>query len=82
MKNKLFLVALIVSPVFAHFLSITSAYADAIYDPATGTITLTSVLAGDGSSQTESIYATNVQVTVGEILSMGKAWPPYIHPSP
>jgi hypothetical protein len=48
MKNKLFLVALIVSPVFAHFLSITSAYADAIYDPATGTITLTSVLAGDG----------------------------------
>ena len=82
MKNKLFLVALIVSPVFAHFLSITSAYADAIYDPATGTITLTSVLAGDGSSQTESIYATNVQVTAGEILSMGKAWPPYIHPSP
>ena len=35
MKNILFLVTLIVSPVFAHFLSITSAYADAIYDPAT-----------------------------------------------
>ena len=82
MKNKLSLVALIVSSVFAHFLYITSAYADAVYDPATGTITLTSVLAGDGSSQTESIYAKNVQVTAGEILSMGKAWPPYNHPSP
>ena len=52
MKNILVLVALIVSPFFANFLSITSAYADAVYDPATGTITLTSVLAGDGSSQT------------------------------
>jgi hypothetical protein len=68
--------------LFSHFLFITSAYADAVYDPATGTITLSHVLAGDGSSKTESIYATNVQITPGAILSMGKAWPPYIHPSP
>jgi len=68
--------------LFSHFLFITSAYADAVYDPATGTITLSHVLAGDGSSKTESIYATNVQITPGAILSMGKFWPPYIHPSP
>ncbi len=68
--------------VVLHFWFIASAYADAVYDPATGTITLSHVLAGDGSSKTESIYATNVQITPGAILSLGKAWPPYIHPSP
>ena len=68
--------------LFSHFLFITSAYADAVYDPATGTITLSHVLVGDGSSKTESIYATNVQITPGAILSMGKDYPPYIHPSP
>ena len=79
MKHKLLNIPLV---IIAHFFFTTVAHADAVYDPATGIITLSHVLAGDGSGKTESIYATNVQVTAGEILSMGKAWPPYIHPSP
>ena len=57
-------------------------FADAVYDPITNTITLSHVLAGDGSNQTESIYATNVKITASEILSEGLSWPPFIHPSP
>ena len=57
-------------------------FADAFYDPITNTITLSHVLAGDGSNQTESIYATNVKITASEILSEGLSWPPFIHPSP
>ena len=79
MKHKLLNIPFV---IIAHFFFTTVAHADAVYDPATGIITLSHVLAGDGSGKTESIYATNVQVTAGEILSMGKAWPPYIHPSP
>ena len=79
MKHKLLNIPFV---IIAHFFFTTVADADAVYDPATGIITLSHVLAGDGSGKTESIYATNVQVTAGEILSMGKAWPPYIHPSP
>ena len=58
------------------------AFADAIYDPSTNTITLSHVLAGDGSNQTESIYATNVRITASEVRNEGLSWPPFIHPSP
>ena len=57
-------------------------FADAIYDPMTNTITLSHLLAGDGSNQTESIYATNVKITASEVRSEGLSWPPFIHPSP
>ena len=57
-------------------------FADAIYDPSTNTITLSHLLAGDGSNQTESIYATNVKITASEVRSEGLSWPPFIHPSP
>ena len=57
------------------------AFADAIYDPSTNTITLSHVLAGDGSNQTESIYATNVIITASEVRNEGLSWPPFIHPS-
>ncbi len=46
MKNILFLVTLIVSFIFAHFLSITSAYAAAIYDTATVVVGATSSFFG------------------------------------
>ena len=36
-------------------LQIGRVFADAIYDPSTNTITLSHLLAGDGSNQTESI---------------------------
>ena len=51
-------------------------FADAIYDPSTNTITLSHLLAGDGSNQTESIYATNVKITASEVRSEGLSWPP------
>ena len=57
-------------------------FADAIYDPSTNTITLSHLLAADGSNQTESIYATNVKITASGVLSEGLSWPPFIHPSP
>ena len=57
-------------------------FADAIYDPTTNTITLSHLLAGDGSNQTESIYATNVKITASEVRSEGLSWPPFIHPEP
>ena len=56
--------------------------ADSVFDPSTNTITLSHVLAGDGSSQTESIYATNVRITFNEVISTGTSWPPVVHPSP
>ena len=63
-------------------LQIGRVFADAIYDPSTNTITLSHVLAGDGSNQTESIYATNVIITASEVRNEGLSWPPFIHPSP
>jgi len=63
-------------------LQIPRVFADAIYDPSTNTITLSHVLAGDGSNQTESIYATNVKIIASEVRNEGLSWPPFIHPSP
>ena len=62
--------------------AMNTTFADAIFDPDTNTIILSHVLAGDGSSQTESIYATNVRITFDEVISAGISWPPLIHPLP
>ena len=62
--------------------AINTVFADAIFDPTTNTITLSHVLAGDGSAQTESIYATNVRITFDEVISSGISWPPVMHPPP
>ena len=62
--------------------AINTVFADAIFDPTTNTITLSHVLAGDGSAQTESIFATNVRITFDEVISSGISWPPVMHPPP